>query len=244
MTDATQSFAPVVIAPTDDHATKIAKMRTNSLGSLYYFIRSTLKRRRLVDHLHKPWCLSLEREHLKDVYELPRDHFKSTICSEGFPMWRALPFDSHDADRFRQLGYGDEFIRFMYRVHRRDSRNLLVCENITNAAKLGSRISGHYESNAIFRGLFPEILPDSSCTWSSYSLHHKRSPGCASHGEGTFDFLGVGGALQSRHYDGLVIQDDLVGRKAIQSISVMAKTIDYHLLLVVAFEEQRPDVGS
>jgi len=219
-------------------------MRTNALGSLYYFVKNTLRRRRLVDHLHKPWCISLEREHLKDVYELPRDHFKSTICSEGFPMWRALPFDSHDEDRFRQLGYGDEFIRFMRRVHKRDARNLLVCENITNAAKLGSRISGHYGSNAIFRVLFPEILPDSSCTWSSYSLHHKRTPGCPSHGEGTFDFLGVGGALQSRHYDGLIVQDDLVGRKAIESISVMDKTIDYHRLLVGAFEEQEPERGS
>lgn len=219
-------------------------MRTNSLGSLYYFIRTTLRRRRLVDHLHKPWCISLEREHLKDVYELPRDHFKSTICSEGFPIWRVLPFTNQDEDRFKALGYNDEFIRFMKRVHRRDSRNLLVCENITNAAKLGSRISGHYESNSIFRTLFAEIIPDSSCTWSSYSLHHKRSVGSAPHGEGTFDFLGVGGALQSRHYNGLVVQDDLVGRKAIESISIMDKTIDYHQLLVGAFEESEPDRGS
>ena len=159
-------------------------------------------------------------------------------------MWRALPFSTQDEDRFRQLGYGDEFIRYMKRVHKRDARNLLVCENVTNAAKLGARISGHYGSGTIFRVMFPEILPDSSCTWSSYSLHHKRSPGAAPHGEGTFDFLGVGGALQSRHYDGLVVQDDLVGRKAIESISIMDKTIEYHQLLVGAFEESEPDRGS
>jgi phage terminase large subunit-like protein len=157
-------------------------------------------------------------------------------------MWRALPFGASDEDLFRKHGYGDEFIAFMKRMHRRDSRNLLVCENITNAAKLGSRISGHYGSNTIFRVLFPEILPDSSCTWSNFSLHHKRTPGAASHGEGTFDFLGVGGALQSRHYDGLLVQDDLVGRKAIESISIMEKTIDYHRLLVGAFEN--PDENN
>ena len=178
----------------------------------------------------------MEKDHLKDVYELPRDHFKSTICSEGFPIWRALPFDTQDEDRFYKLGYDKEFVSFMKRMHKRDSRNLLVCENITNAAKLGSRISGHYASNDRFRIAFPEIMPDSSCTWSNYSLHHKRSPGASSHGEGTFDFLGVGGALQSRHYDGLVIQDDLVGRKAIESISIMEKTIEYHQLVVGAFE--------
>ena len=237
-----QSFAPIVIAKDDAHDVKIAKMRANSLGSLYYFIKGTLRRRRLTDKLHRPWCVSLERDHLKDVYELPRDHFKSTICSEGFPIWRSLPFDARDEDFFRKQGYGDDFVAFMKRMHRRDARNLLVAENITNAAKLGVRISGHYESNATFRLLFPEILPDASCTWSNYSLHHKRTPGAPSHGEGTYDFLGVGGALQSRHYDGLLVQDDLVGRKAIESISVMEKTVEYHQLLVGAFEN--PDSAT
>lgn len=231
-----QSFTPVEILASDPPAEKIAKLRLNSQGSLFYFIKTTLKRKRLTDTLHKPWCRSLEKDHLKDVYELPRDHFKSTICSEGFPIWRALPFDNQDEDRFRKLGYEDEFVAFMKRMHRRDSRNLLVCENITNAAKLGSRISGHYQSNDRFRVAFPEIMPDSSCTWSNYSLHHKRSPGSASHGEGTYDFLGVGGALQSRHYNGLLVQDDVVGRKAIESISIMEKTVEYHQLIVGAFE--------
>jgi len=225
-----------VIEASLPHDEKIRLMRINSLGSLYWFIKGALKRKRLTDNLHKPWCRSLEREHIKDVYELPRDHFKSTICSEGFPMWRALPFSTRDEDGFRKLGYGDEFIRFMRRMHRQESRNLLVAENVTNAAKLGSRISWHYESNAIFRCLFPEIIPNSSCVWSAYSLHHRLAPGTGSHGEGTFDFLGVGGALQSRHYDGLCVQDDLVGRKAIESISIMEKTIEYHQLLPGAFE--------
>lgn len=211
-------------------------MRVNALGSLYYFTKRILGRKRLTEELHKPWCKSLEREHLKDVYELPRDHFKSTICSESFPIWRSLPFNNQDEAEFRALGYGDDFIRFMRKMHRRDARNLLVAENITNAAKLGARISGHYENSALFRILFQEILPDSSSTWSNYSLHHKRSPGSSPHGEGTYDFLGVGSALQSRHYNGLVIEDDLVGRKAIESVSVMEKTIEYHKLLVGAFE--------
>jgi len=234
--DTAQKFEPILIAPQDSHEVKLRAMRTNSLGSLYYFIKNTLRRKRLVDHLHKPWCQSLERDHIKDVHEQPRDHFKTTIYSEGFPMWRSLPFTNEDADTFYKLGYNDDFIAFLKRVHRRDARNILISENITNAAKLGSRISGHYESNPLFRVLFPEILPDSACTWSNYSLHHKREKGGAPHGEGTYDFLGVGSALQSRHYNGILVEDDLVGRKAIESISIMDKTIDYHRLLVGAFE--------
>lgn len=151
-------------------------------------------------------------------------------------MWRALPFTQQDEDYFFALGYSTEFVAFMKRMHRRDSRNLLVCENIENASKLGSRISRHYESGALFRAIFPEILPDSSSIWSVRSLQHKRTPGCDPHGEGTFDFIGVGGALQSRHYDGMIVQDDLVGRKAIESVSIMEKTIEYHRILPGVFE--------
>lgn len=151
-------------------------------------------------------------------------------------MWWALPIMDWDIDQFKKLGYSDEFIHWMLRAHRPEIRNLLVSENITNAAKLGSRIRFHFESNDVYRAAFPETLPDTSCTWSTYSLHVKIPANRAKgHGEGTFDFLGVGGALQSRHYDNC-IQDDLVGRKAIESQSVMDKTIDYHKLVVGAFE--------
>jgi phage terminase large subunit-like protein len=66
-------------------------------------------------------------------------------------------------------------------------------------------------------------------------LHIRRRDTGGAHGEGTFDFIGVGSALQSRHYKRMV-EDDLVGRKAVESPTVMDKTIDYHRLLVGAFE--------
>ena len=66
---------------------------------------------------------------------------------------------------------------------------------------------------------------------------NRRNFGGASHGEGSFDFLGVGGALQSRHYDNL-FEDDLIGRKAIQSPAVMDQSIEYHRLLIGAFDSQ------
>src|SRR5882762_1398000 len=129
-------------------------MRLNSLGSLYFFIKITLRRRRLTEALHKPLCQSLERRHIKDVYEIPRDHFKSTICSEALPMWLTLPFLPSDEDAFLTQGYGDEYVRFLKAMHNPMRRNLLVSENVTNAAKLGKRIEYHFQSNAIFRGCF------------------------------------------------------------------------------------------
>jgi phage terminase large subunit-like protein len=231
------AFTPLPLTgqPADE---KLRRLRFNSLGSLFYFTRVCLGRRRLTESFHLPFCLSLEREFLKDVYEIPRDHFKSTICSEALPMWLTLPFMQSDEDAFLTQGYGDEYIRFLKRMHNPMRRNLLVSENVTNAAKLGKRIEYHFQSNAIFRGCFSEILPTSSETWTSYSMHVNRGKfGGASHGEGSFDFLGVGGALQSRHYDNL-FEDDLIGRKAIQSPSVMDQSIEYHKLLIGAFDSQ------
>jgi hypothetical protein len=215
--------------------------RLNCLGSLYWFIKVGLRKKRLTNNLHKPFCLSLEREHIKDVYEIPRDHFKSTMCSEGLPMWRVLWCSDEDLNEFQKLGYSSEFLAWMRRIHRPQARNLLVSENITNAGKLGRRIDFHYESNSIFRHLFPELIPTSSETWSNISKWQRlptKLKALGGHGEGTFDFLGVGGALQSRHYDGIVVQDDLVGKKAYESITVMEKTIEYHRLLVGAFENE------
>lgn len=205
--------------------------RLNCLGSFYYFMKIGLGRDRLFGPLHQPMCENLERPRLKEIIEYPRDHFKSTIHSEGFPMWRVLPFLESDERAMRVLGYGDEFIRWMQYAHRQDSKFLLVSETIKNAVKLGVRISGHYENNAFFRQLFPEILPDEKCVWTNDSLHHKRS-GNSYDGEGTFDFIGVGAALQSRHYDGGIIQDDLVGKKALESEIEMENTIAYHQLIV------------
>lgn len=222
------------------------RMRVNCLGTLFYFIVTGLRRKRLTENLHKPLCQSLEKEHLKDVHEWPRDHFKSTCASEGLPIWRSLPVSPSDEDLLLKSGYSDEFVSWMHRIHKPEARNLLVSENITNSAKLGRRIAYHYESNPIFRHLFPEIIPTTAETWTNFSLHHRIPSGHpkGGHGEGTFDFLGVEGALQSRHYNGVIIEDDLVGRKAIESPSVMEKTIDYHKLVAGAFESEDPELDS
>ena len=47
--------------------------RLNSLGSLYYFLKITLRKHRLTEHLHKSICDSLEKDSLKEVLEIPRD---------------------------------------------------------------------------------------------------------------------------------------------------------------------------
>jgi hypothetical protein len=228
----------VNIPPTSkDPVTNLLAHRLNSLGSFYYFTNITLRKDRLYRPLHGAMCSSLERPKLKEIIEYPRDHFKSTIHSEAYPIWRSLPFTDSDETYMRMLGYNDEYIKWMKYVHDQDNRCLLISETIKNATKLGIRIRGHYENNDFFRSLFPEIMPDEKCIWTNDSLQHKRSKHGAAHGEGTFDFIGVGAALQSRHYK-LIIQDDLVGKEALGSSVVMEKVIEYHQLLVGAMDSE------
>ncbi len=218
-------------------AKKLA-LTVNSLVDLYYFSTVILKKTRFQrgkNSLHYQMCLSVMKDGLKEVIEIPRDHYKSTVYSECFPIWRALPFGKPEEDLFSTIGYSDLFIEWMRRTHDQNIRILIISETIKNAIKLGVRISNQYQNNRDFRELFPDLLPGTSETWTNDSLHQRRTGQGQGQGEGTFDFIGVGAALQSRHYD-LVVEDDLVGKEALNSDLVMNGVIEYHQLLVGAMD--------
>jgi hypothetical protein len=210
-------------------------LRLNALGSLYFFEVGVLKRKRL-GKLHRNICSKLETDNLKIVLELPRDHMKTTVVTEGLAIWWALTFNEADEAAMREIGYSDEWIRFMKHVHNPATRTLTISENEENAFKMGLRIDKHYFENDMFKYLFKELLPDGSCNWNKNTKQQKAGKFHA-HGEGTFDYMGVGGAGQSRHYD-RIIEDDLVGISAKQSPLVMEQTIDYHRLLAGLFDSE------
>lgn len=227
---------------------KQTAFRLNCLMDLYYFSTVVLGKSRFSKNadrsknLHYQMCLTVMKDGLKEGIEIPRDHFKSTVYSECFPIWRALPFGRREEDCFSAIGYTDLYIEWMRRTHSQDIRILLVSETIKNAIKLGVRISNQYENNTLFRKLFAEIIPTEKETWTNESLHQRRTAAGKGHGEGTFDFIGVGAALQSRHYN-IVVQDDLVGREARKSPIVMTDTIDYHQILVGATDNDPNNPG-
>lgn len=228
--------------------TKEVAFRANALMDLYYFATVILGKNRFsknpvkAHNLHLIMCLAVMKDGLKEGIEIPRDHFKSTVYSEAFPMWRALPFGKREEDFFSAWGYSDLYIQWLKRCHSQDVRILLVSETIKNAIKLGVRIANHYQNNELFRALFFDILPTEKETWTADSLHQKRTAAGSGQGEGTFDFIGVGAALQSRHYN-ICVQDDLVGREARKSAVVMADTIDYHQILVGATDNDPDNPG-
>ena len=230
------SLIPTEVLPS---SAKALAFRANCLMDPYYLGSVVLKRTHFSKNpdrkknLHYIMCLIVLKDGLKEGIEIPRDHLKSTVYSEVYPIFRALPFGTAEEDFFSSIGFSDLYIEWMRRVHSQDIRILIVSETIKNAIKLGGRIANHYENNDLFRQLFFDILPTEKETWTADSLHQRRTAAGRGHGEGTFDFIGVGAALQSRHYN-LVIEDDMVGREARKSLIVMADIIDYHQILAGA----------
>lgn len=217
--------------------------RLNSLGDNFYFIKIALRKKRLSNKLHRLLCNNFLCWSLKEVNEVPRDHFKTTLGA-GMAMWWALPFSDRDEKLMRLLGYDDAWIAWMRRAHDQNTRTLIAMEVIKNAWKIGRKISNEYKSNDLFRRLFPEILPDSSSQWNADTMTHKRDFGGRTtdpnQGEGTYEFTGVDAALQSKHYK-RCIYDDLFGRDALKSELVAMSTWEWVKLAIGAFDSDPDD---
>jgi hypothetical protein len=215
-----------------DNEVALTWARLNSLGSLFFFISYTLGKTRL-RALHRQMCASLETEDLHLVLEEPVGHFKSTVGAEGLSMWWSLPFTPRDEFLMRELGYGDEWIRWMRIAHNPNTRTLVAHEVESRAIAMGKAIDHHYLENDTFRSVFPEIIPDGNCTWNDHSKFQRRvSSERNDPTTGTYEYRGVGQAIQGIHVDS-TIQDDNVGKAAQTSLlngdgRVMEDTIRWH----------------
>lgn len=214
---------------------RLLALRLNSLGSAYFFGKVVCGMDRFVAHLHGKWLKTLSDPALHLVLEAPRDHLKTSCGSVVLPMWWSLPFGSKEEDWMRALGYGDEWIRHMQRLHSVNNRTLIASQVEENIIKIGIRIDNQYKSNELFRDVFHDLIPGTGANWNQLSMTHKRS----SHaGEGTYDLISAGSALQSRHYD-KAVEDDLFGEKALYSPSVAEQVIEWHQRLPGAFDTDK-----
>jgi len=163
-------------------ADTIQRLREKCKSSLYFFARAILGFSELDKDIHRPICSDLQnyQEMTRGMVVLPRTWFKSTIVSIAYPIWRA--------------------------IQNPNIRILIAQNTITNAKKKISSIKTIFETNDLLRALFPEVLPNSRCQWSTEGVTLNRS---LAEPEATFEPAGTGTTVISRHYD-LIIQDDTV----------------------------------
>ncbi len=156
------------------------QLRQHCLDDLYFFAKGILGFNLLEESIHLPICLELENlENTRYCVVLPRGWFKSTLIL-AYAMWRAVK---------------DSNIRIC-----------IVQNTHTNAMKKLSVIRGKFESCGMLRTLFPELIPDKSCTWTGEALELPRA---VRNAEATFEAAGTRTKMTSRHYD-IIIEDDTV----------------------------------
>lgn len=229
------STTVLTLASKGDSSTLLLDLRVRSLFSSYFFSKAVLGYKKLSDYFHqlhmdrfiKNWAKGLTMQ----LVEFPRAFYKTTSFTLSTSMWVTLPVREEDTIyALEVLKIPEEEWFSIVKLHNQDARQLLAFETESNAKKKIGQIKWHYEENQLFRALFPEIAYQGSkeeTPWTNQCLRIRRVGYAAREEEGTFEGIGVGGALQSRHYD-IVWEDDLVGEKARKSEVVMQDSIGWH----------------
>lgn len=188
----------------DDETIKY--LRSRCKNDLFFLNTAILGYDRLSENLHGDFCSWLGRNRGWQFKEalLPRGHYKSTIGTIADSVQIALPDVDKNNPWPRSLGP--------------DCRTLICHETDGQASNFLFAITGHFLSNPLLMGLFPEIIP--SPRVHRINRHELELPREQKWPEPTIDTMGVGGKSQGRHYNYLKL-DDLIGDKARDSTTLM-----------------------
>lgn len=183
-------------------------LRKRSLSDLEWFCDVILGYGPLIPmrpNVHRVFCRMLERKTGHPdldtapvrLFLMPRDTGKTTIGTKGYPIQSLC----RDPNR--------SFI--------------LANEKELNAAKFLRSIQHEFESNALLRALFPEVIPPDfgKVTWNATEMNVNRTTGRQ---ESSCFVTGVGGTVTGMHPDEIIC-DDIVSLDAMQNAKVGARQI-------------------
>lgn len=228
--------APLIAEPSPGQDL-LREWRVRSLYSPYFFVKSILKHPDMIPEVHGHDLMAILRR-MRDgirhqAIEFPRGWLKSSTFTMGLSLWLVLPKDPNDKDyAVSKLGYAEEEWDWREALRDQDYTQLIVFETQTNAARKMAEVREHFESNQIFRAMFPEIAhTGKEPSWNNECIIIRRIGRNKFVKEGTFEAKGVGNALQSTHFD-IIWMDDIVGEEAINSELTMEKTKEYYRRLV------------
>lgn len=158
------------------------------LQSLYFFARGIIGKDYMTKQVHGKLCAFLQellQLSKRKIVVFPRSFLKSTLGCIVLPIWLSL--------------------------HNPNIRILIVCNIIDNAMNHLRQIKAIFETNDLFRNLYPGIIPNTKkVRWSDHAIDVKRTMGW---GEATFNAAGLGTNITSTHYDVIIMDDILTGKK-------------------------------
>jgi hypothetical protein len=187
-------------------------LRRLAKNDLFFLCYGVLGSKRLSTGLHGHLCTWLQNTDTDQFREilLPRGHFKSTVVTIGDSIRIALPDDAGTSPWPRNLGP--------------NGRIAIAHEIEKQASKFLGNITGHFMSNPVLMGLFPECVPvprRQIINTTQLELPRKEI-----WTEATFEAFNVGARSQGRHYNFLKL-DDLIGDAARDSVTIMAAAKDW-----------------
>lgn len=159
------------------------QLRILAERDLFVFAKGILGFSWLDKEIHGPLCDLLQdyEANRRMRIVLPRSWLKTTLCTQAYPLWRAVKSKGN-------------------------VRVLIVQNTYDNAVAKLKVIKDHWEMNEILRTLWSELVPGKNNIWKGDSLCLNRSE---SYPESTFEAAGTKTQTISRHYN-LIIEDDTV----------------------------------
>jgi len=174
-----------------------------SKRSLFFFTKAVLGYGKLTKQSHLHVCQrTQDLTSLRQLVEQPRGTFKSTIRTVAFPSW--------------------------YVINDPNVRMLVASQTAAKAEGFLSEIEQHFDgSNTLLNWLFPELIRPGE-KWNPWNRLQMTSPGrTIISGTPTIMTMGVGGRIEGHHFD-VIILDDLIGEKAMDSEKEMLDAIIWH----------------
>lgn len=196
-------------------------VRKRGLNNFFFFAKAICGFDRLTDRFHLDFCQVLQKSgHIRRLWLWPRDHYKSTIVSIAYPLWRLC----------------------------RDPEEtiLIAADTSTNAEKKLRKIKSIILESAQIRAFFPEVIPPNTkkTTWSDAAITIPRK---GHHAEPSISTVGAGGAVVGQHFTHIIL-DDIIAKEAAESPTVMESVIRWvdnvESLLVQPYENTIDVVGT
>jgi hypothetical protein len=167
----------------------------------------------LTPHFHQDVCQFLQKvPSFRKLVLMPRSHCKTAIVSGGLPSHILIqPADTNI---------------YFPGIDGAECRILLAGENSTMAEKNLRVVKTIFEENKIFRAFWPHRcwIDSKAKVWSSNQIIIPRENEWP---DPTIKAVGVGGAITGARPN-VLIEDDLVSFKAMNSSVVMEEAIDWH----------------
>lgn len=208
----------------------IKQFRKKAEENLFVFSKGVMGRDYLTKDFHLPVANFLQKTPpFRKMLLMARDHSKTSLVSHCLPPHILIqPKESNI---------------YFPGLSGKENRILLAGESSTRAESNLRVIASTFDSNVVFRSLWPD------CTWENSKRQAKKwssqqliIPREVDYPDPSIYAVGVGGAITGSRPT-VIIKDDLISLEAANSEVVMRAAIDWHKASRALMDEYEKDTG-